>query len=136
VIILADYLMGRDIKYPADYTRDVEAAAKDTVARVNLLLALFGEKRTLTSGWRPAALNATTRGASKTSLHIQGKAADIADGGGELDDWLMSPKGEEALIQCKLWHEHPSCTRGAAGGEGWCHVQTEPPRSGNRHFYR
>lgn len=136
MITLQDYLHGNDTRYPADYTRDIEAAAKDTVARLNALLALFGERRSLTSGWRPAALNARTPGASKTSWHILAKAADFADSGGDLDDWLMSPKGEEALIQCGLWHEHPSSTKGAMGGEGWCHVQTVAPRSGNRHFYK
>lgn len=136
MITLQDYLRGNEKRYPADYTPQIKAAAEDTISRLNRLLGFFGEERPLTSGWRPAGLNAKTQGASKTSWHIQAKAADFADGDGAMDDWLMSAEGEAALVECGLWHEHPSSTKSVNGGDGWCHVQTVAPRSGNRHFYK
>jgi hypothetical protein len=136
MIALVDYWKGRDVLYPLAMTPAIWSNAARTVQLVNQLLSIFGEQRGLTSGWRPPAVNANTPGASATSLHMTAEAADITDKDGQLDDWLMSLEGEAALVKLGLWHEHPSSTKGANGDEGWCHVQTRPPRSGNRHFYK
>jgi hypothetical protein len=136
MITLQDYYQGRDIKFATSLTPAIESNAFRTVQIANALLAVFGQNRHCNSGWRPPAVNATTPGASTTSLHMTGEAIDLEDKNGELDDWLMSPAGESALVSLGLWHEHPSSTKGAAGDEGWSHVQTRPPRSGNRHFYK
>ena len=82
----------------------------------------------ITSGWRPASLNACTPGASATSLHMTGEACDIHDPNGALDDWLLTAEGQYTLQDFGLWLEAPSAT------PGWCHVQTKPPRSGRRVF--
>jgi hypothetical protein len=136
MIILQDYWMGRDVTYPLALTPEIKRNAITTVALANALLAVFGQGRKVNSGWRPPQVNAATAGASATSLHMTGQAIDLEDRNGELDDWLMSVDGEASLIAIGLWHEHPSSTKGADGGDGWCHIQTKPPRSGNRHFYR
>lgn len=139
-ITLANYWMGRDAEYPTAMTPDIEANARITVDLVNKLLdklLLAGvhvhiDPKTgsqLDSGWRPPAVNAKTPGAAKKSNHMTGRAADINDPDGEVDDWLTTVAGQQALQELGLWMEHPSCTK------GWAHVQTIPPRSGKRVFY-
>lgn len=136
-ITLADYWMGRDRQYPAELTDDIKSNALDTVGRVNLLLfnaakdglvLIASNKRNLVnSGWRPAAVNAATKGAAPRSRHMLGQAVDISDPTGTLDAWGMENLNELAAIG--LWMEHPDAT------PGWCHLQTVPPRSGNRVFH-
>jgi hypothetical protein len=57
------------------------------------------------------------------------RAVDIYDPDGDLDDWLMQPAGQQALVRLGLWLEHPAATR------TWSHLQIVPPRSNNRVFY-
>lgn len=122
-----DYFAGRDIKYPQDWTVEVETQAQETVRRANSLLTAFGEERTVNSGWRPPAINASTPGAALFSRHMTGQAIDIADPEGDLDEWCL--KHQDVLAHIGLWQEHPASTK------GWCHVQIVPPKSGNRVFY-
>lgn len=142
MVTLDDYFRAYDAeggdwrkRYPLDLTPRLEDNAERLVPLVNQLLGEFGEWRKVTSGWRPPAYNAKVQGASKTSLHMTCEACDLEDADGELDDWCMSQEGDQVLRRLGLWHEHPSSTKGA-DGEGWCHVQTRPPGSGNRHFYK
>lgn len=144
MIIVDDYFQSydsgpkRDLRdsYPLDMTPDIGENAIRTVAIVNALLGVFGAWHKVSSGWRPPSYNAKTPGASRSSLHMTGEAIDLADLDGALDDWCMSIRGEDALARLGLWHEHPSSTRGVEGSEAQCHLQTKPPRSGNRHFYK
>jgi hypothetical protein len=108
-------------------TEPIRAASEVTVARANELLKAFGEDRKVNSGWRPAAVNAATPGAAQFSKHMLGKAIDIADPEGDLDEWCMHYL--DVLEDIGLWQEHPASTK------GWCHVQIVPPKSGNRVFY-
>ena len=134
MITIADYWMGRDKLYPKALNPQILAAAPITVARANLLLDAFhavfptAAPRHVNSGWRPPEINATTPRASRTSLHMSGQAIDISDDDGSLDRWCTSPAGLAALERIGLWLESPESTA------GWCHVQTIPPRSGNRVF--
>lgn len=140
MITLAEYWMGRDELYPMAMTPGIERAARMTVELVNRLLAraelagvvLHRNARTGTivaSGWRPPAVNGATAGAAPNSKHMTGQACDVYDPDGDLDEWLMTPDGQQALEEIGLWMESPSATK------GWAHVQTIPPRSGNRVFY-
>ena len=81
------------------------------------------------SGWRPPAVNAATPGAALRSKHMLCQAIDVHDPEGLIDNWLMTPQGQDALTKIGLWLEHPSATK------GWSHWQTVPPGSGNRVFY-
>lgn len=117
-------------RYPTYMTPDIERDAEILVACVNVVLTKAGLNAKVSSGWRPAPYNATVSGASRTSLHMIGRAIDLEDAEGHLDDYFMSPAGERLLVEFGLWHEHPQSTR------GWCHLQSKPPPSGNRHFYR
>jgi hypothetical protein len=138
LISMADYWMGRDVHYALLLSTEIRANGMRTVALANELLeiaALAGVWPTTTlhgvvaSGWRPGPVNATTPGAARSSKHQDGRAIDIDDDGGDLDNWLMTPEGQAALIRIGLWHEHPAHTK------GWAHLQTIPPGSGRRTFY-
>ena len=131
----------RDIHYSNDMTPAIEASAKVTVSKSNLLLAWFREstgdtaQRKVNSGWRPPSVNASTKGASPTSKHMNGEAIDIGDADGKLDEWLLTEVGTAALIELGLWHEHPLTSKGEPSTPKWAHWQTVPPKSGSRHFY-
>lgn len=132
-ITLAQFWMGRDKTHASELTPEIRANAAETVRRVNLLLAAAGLVRGVNSGWRPAGINAGTPGAAKRSKHLLGLACDLADADGKLDAWCMA--NLPVLAKIGLWLEHPAATKNPARfGEGWCHVQTVPPRSGNRVF--
>jgi hypothetical protein len=134
-LTVKDYFMGRDRdeRFAAEVTEATVLNAHTTVARANELLYRFyttrpkAEPRIVTSGWRPAALNAATPGASATSKHVIGAAIDLSDPDGELDDWIMEHPA--VLHECNLYMEHPAATK------GWCHLQTAAPKSGRRIFY-
>lgn len=123
---LADYYMGRDRLHRGELTRELRANARETLRRVNGLLRRAGMMRKVTSGWRPAAINAAVPGAAKGSKHVSCLAVDLEDRDGALDAWCMTHL--EVLEELGLWLEHPAATA------GWCHLQIEPPRSGSRVF--
>lgn len=127
MITLEDYFMGRDVEYAEELTDELRDNARETVERANALLARAGLDRSVNSGWRPAAVNATVPNAAKRSKHMQCLAIDLDDDDGALDAWCMAHL--DVLKEIGLWLEHPSAT------PRWCHLQIVPPRSGNRVFY-
>lgn len=130
---MADYWMGRDKEYAADFTFEIAQNAEATVNKANLLLSIYmartgdTERRKVTSGWRPPSLNAATPGAALRSKHMTGQAIDISDPEGDLDHWLIDHT--VVLQEVGLWLEHPASTK------GWTHWQCVAPKSGNRVFY-
>lgn len=140
MITLQQFWMGRDAQYPLELSTEVRANAIRTVGLANDLLTrlqavgvpLVGRTDTawglVSSGWRPAAVNAATPNAAKRSNHMLGKAVDIFDPNGKIDAWLMTPAGQDALKALGLWLEHPDST------PRWSHWQIVPPGSGNRVF--
>lgn len=136
-ITAADYLMGRDAIYPGECTAEVRANVERTVEAVNELLVQLAHSGValelnrmgsiINSGWRPAGINAQTKGAAPKSKHMLGLACDLYDPEGAIDDWCM--EHPEVLSDLGLYMEHPSATK------GWCHVQVVPPGSGKRVFY-
>jgi len=124
---LADYYMGRDKSHRSELTRELRANARETLRRSNRLLRRAGLMRKVTSGWRPASINAEVPGAAKGSKHLNCLAIDLEDRNGALDAWCLAHP--ETLEELGLWLEHPDAT------PGWCHLQILPPRSGNRVFY-
>ena len=140
MITVQDYWMGRDREFPMAMSPDLEREAFRTVDLVNRLLVfahsagvtLETNPRTgtiISSGWRPASVNAKTPNAAPNSKHMTGQAIDLYDPDGDLDEWLMTSDGQETLKRLGLWMEHPAATK------TWAHLQTIPPRSGNRVFY-
>lgn len=138
MIILADYLMGRDKLHPDDLTDEIRANAELLLGRVNLLLAWAyrdGVRPALdahtgthvASGWRPKAINDATANAAHGSRHLTGEALDLRDNGTrDLATWCL--KNTEALREIGLWMENPRWT-GIPGGGNWVHLQSTPPKS-------
>lgn len=127
---ITEYLMGRDVKYPIN--DEQTANIVKLLNKVNLIMNEFYIdtqvlKRPLTSGYRPAEINATVKGASKTSHHTRCAAIDIADSDKELANWLKL-KGEGILVKYDLYIENTDITK------TWVHFQIYPPRSGKRIF--
>jgi len=135
MIDLKGYYKGRDKTYASELTDEIKANALVTVDRIKKLMLMFyadnlkAYDRGFNSGWRPQAVNSGTVGSAKKSKHLLALAGDVSDDDEALDKWCMSPKGLLALSECELWMEHPSAT------PRWCHLQTVPPKSGNRVFY-
>ncbi len=132
------FYRGRDKMYANQLTSAMRLNADITLSCVNaLLFSMWGDGivpelspitlTPVTSGWRPAVINAATPGASVRSLHLTCEAIDLYDPEGVLDDWCM--QHTTLLAGHGLYLEHPAATK------GWCHLQTRAPRSGNRVFY-
>lgn len=128
MITLEDYF-GRftGIAEPSAATR---ANALDLLSKVNALLSDIdlpeASAPKVNSGWRPAWHNATIANAAPKSKHITGEAIDLADPEGALDEFLF--KNPNRLVDHGLYMENPLATK------GWTHLQSAPPRSGNRIF--
>lgn len=120
-----EYLKGRHIKEPLNVAQVANMHA--LLEKINALLnepgcpGYFG----VTSGYRPASINASVGGALK-SAHLTCEAIDLRDAAGQLDKWLLN--NPELLIKYDLYLESPSKTA------GWAHLQTRRPKSGNRVF--
>lgn len=135
MLLIMDYWMSRDSKYRGELTGEIRANADDLLRKVNRLFDLAGitlenspiTGSPITSGWRPPAVNASVPGAALRSKHMTGQAIDLFDPDGDLDDWCTANANRLAAVG--LWLEHPLATK------GWCHLQTVPPKSGNRIFY-
>jgi len=116
------------IKANAEITVNRVNALLDAVARDGIGITLHPESMSpISSGWRPPEVNAATPGAAVNSKHMTGQACDLYDPDGELDEWCLA--NLNILRELGLWMEHPSATK------GWCHVQTEAPKSGRTVFY-
>ena len=119
-----EYLMGRAEQYPID--GQLSANCADIVAKANRLMIASRYCRGVRSGYRPAAINAQVPHASATSKHMTCQAVDLEDNDGKLKSWCMQNLG--VLVTIGLWMESPEFT------STWCHLQTVPPKSGNRIF--
>jgi len=94
-------------------------------ALLEVIRVHFGKPLKINSGFRGASVNAGTPGASKTSPHMKGEAADIEIPGiddAELHRWIVKDSGLQ-FGQCIL--ERPP-------GKSWVHVSirgTRDPKS-------
>lgn len=128
MITPAKFWQGRDVLFKSELTQEILGNAIEVMRRVNLLLKRAGfTDRDASSGWRPAAVNASTPKAASKSKHLLGLAIDVQDGDKALQQWCMA--NTDVLAELGLWMEHPRDT------PTWCHLQSVPPRSGNRVFY-
>jgi len=118
-----EVLMGRDKQYPL--TQEMEQNLQKLLKALNLFRTLYGKPMMVSSGYRPAAINATVAGAAKKSNHMVCLACDFKDDG-SLDKYCMD--NQYILEQCGLYLEHPDATPGC------CHLQCVPPKSGKRVF--
>lgn len=119
-----EVLMGREKLYPLDAKQ--EANLQQLLKALNLFRQMYGKPMTVTSGYRPAAINATVANAAKKSNHQMCLACDFADSNKELAKYCMD--NLYILEQCGLFLEHPDYTK------NWVHLQVVPPKSGKRVF--
>lgn len=133
MIDLKTFYCGRDVTCSRDLTDEIRRNAADMVAKANALLerAGFAHVCSVNSGWRPRQINAATPNASATSHHLTGRAVDLPDPDRTLATWCVNHLA--VLGEFGLWLEDPRWTYDA-NGDHWVHVQTVPPRSGNRVF--
>lgn len=124
MITREEVLMGRDKDFPLD--KEQEANLEKLLKALNKLRKAYGKPMVVSSGYRPAAINANVKGAAKKSNHIMCLACDFKDLDGKLDEWML--ENLDVLAECGLYLESPQHT------PGWSHVQCVAPKSGNRVF--
>jgi zinc D-Ala-D-Ala carboxypeptidase len=93
----------------------------ELAALLEVIRTHFGKPLKVNSGFRGASVNAGTPGASKTSQHMKGEAADIEIPGiddAELHRWIVKDSGLK-FGQCIL--ERPP-------GKSWVHVSIRGTR--------
>lgn len=129
VITPKDYLMGRDAQFPNELTPEILLNINILLEKVNALLwDLKITEAKVSSGWRPAAVNANVANAAKKSHHMTGKAVDVLDDKNQslANKIIMQP---ELLKKYELWLEDPVHTKGK--NTNWVHldigVRTDRP---------
>ena len=129
MLTLESYWMGRDKKFPGDFTAAIKRNGRFTVDQINKLLGAYEDETAITleqwaSGWRPAGINDVTSNAAAHSRHITAQAGDVADSNRKFAQWCIS--SIDVLVNIGLWMEDPRWT------PTWVHLQVIPPKSGNR----
>lgn len=119
-----EYLMGRDKLAPI--TPEMYENMMKLLVAANLIRDLYAKPLTVSSGYRPPAINAATPGSAKKSCHMTCEAVDFADPKGDLARWCLG--NLDILEKAGLYMESPIST------VGWCHLQTRAPGSGKRVF--
>lgn len=131
LITYHDYITASG-KYPdrlnsGELTEELKANAEKLLSVVNPFLHDLGvESVTVTSGFRPQAVNSKTTGAGAKSNHLICKAIDLADKDGKLMKLVL--ENMDKLKQYNLWVEDFCHT------PSWLHLQSVAPRSGKRIF--
>ena len=126
-LITFDDVVTASGKYPArrldpEFTEQVKSNIKAFLPTLNAFLKELGiQKVTVTSGFRPTAVNAATPGAAKNSTHCLGKAVDIFDPGNSLNDLVL--QHPELLKKYGLWVESREST------PNWCHLDCSTSRA-------
>lgn len=119
IITLEDYITAsgkyKDRLQSEELTDEVKENAIQLLNKVNQLLKELGiTSCTVSSGFRPSAVNANIKGAAKKSLHMVGKAVDIADVNNEIGKKILTRP--DLLKKYSLWLEDITCTK------TWCHL--------------
>jgi uncharacterized protein YcbK (DUF882 family) len=115
MISKAEILMGRDVEYAADYTEEISNNIDKLLVPLNQFRELYGKPMIVTSGWRPASVNAKVGGASHSN-HCEGLACDFKDADGKLDEFAQELDKSGKLKELGLWLEKPEKT------PGWMHL--------------
>lgn len=124
MITAEEILMGRDVLYPLS---DVQKAnLLDLLPRVNTLRGIYGKPMSLSSGYRPDAINSKVPNAAPRSAHTACQAIDVKDPKGEFALWCLA--NLDVLARLGLFMEDPRWT------PGWVHLDSRGPKSGKRVF--
>lgn len=127
-ITIDQFLMGRDKASPID--DEMRTSAQHLLSKINEFMEHFykanpNAQRVVTSGYRPAAINAKVGGAKK-SHHQACRAVDLSDSDRRLANFCLD--NLQLLADLGLWIEDPRWTR------NWVHFQLVSPASGKRVF--
>lgn len=118
MITRKEVLMGRDKDHP------LTPAQEDNLGRLltalNIVRRAYGKPLTVSSGYRPAAINANVGGA-KRSAHMTCEACDFSDPNKEFATWCMA--NIDVLVRAGLYLEHPDYTK------NWVHLQIRPTKN-------
>lgn len=123
---MQELTMGRDVLYPKDFTKEVQANLKVLHEKINIVREKYGKPMIVPSGWRPQTVNDATPGAAKASKHIIGLAVDIYDEDGTLWKWVI--ENLQLMQDLGIYLEDKRFTN------TWVHFQIGPPKSGKRIF--
>lgn len=128
MLTVNDYLSssGKYLDRAAHASDEVKKNAEQLLASLNAFLNelnVFDVK--ISSGFRTPEANEAANGAKK-SLHMEGKAIDLEDQDGSLDDLFQN--NLELMEKYGLYLENPDYTK------LWSHIQNKAPRSGRRIF--
>lgn len=126
MITIEELTMGREKLYPQDYTKAIHQNLLVLLRKMNMIRKTYNKPMIVTSGWRPQAINATTKGAAKNSKHVSGLAVDIKDTDSALWNWCM--ENLEMIQGLGLYLEDKRYTK------TWVHFQLGAPSSGLRIF--
>jgi hypothetical protein len=118
-------LKGRNEQFPKEYTKEIADNLELLRGKVQEFLKEYSGHISISSGWRPAKLNDSVGGATK-SLHITGHAVDIIDT--SMSVWNYVLDNLELAKSMGLYFEDKRAT------PSWVHIQTLPPKSGKRIF--
>lgn len=113
-----EYTKGRDKDYPL--SAEQEANMDKLLKTLDQFREAYGKALVISSGYRPAAVNASVGGAKKSN-HIMCLAVDFVDKDGSLDEWCL--QNLDVLERLGLYLESPLHT------PNWCHVQLKPTRN-------
>lgn len=119
-----EILMGRDKKYPEEYTQEISNNIDKLLKAMNEVRKAYGKSMIVASGWRPAEINEDTSNAAKNSNHIKGLAIDIKDTDGKLWKWVIMNLGLMKSLGIYLEDKRWTPT--------WVHFQVVPPKSKKR----
>lgn len=131
LITYHDYITASG-KYPdrlnsGELTEELKANAEKLLSVVNPFLHDLGiESVTVTSGFRPQAVNSKTTGAGAKSTHLRCLGIDLADSKGSLMNLVL--ENMDKLKQYSLYAEDFRYT------PVWLHLQCVPPSSKKRIF--
>ncbi len=125
-----DDLLTSSGKYPdrakhKECTEEVKKNGEALLFKVNSMLDLLDIKGVkVSSGFRPSDVNGKV-GGSKKSNHMAGKAIDLFDLDGKIDEAIAK---SGLLERFDLYLESPAHTK------NWSHIQTTPTKSRKRIF--
>lgn len=112
MITAEEVLMGRAKQ--EDLTDELKANLEKLLEALNKFRKEYGSPMYVSSGYRPAELNKTIGGGSK-SAHMSLQACDFRDTDGKLFEFIK--KDPDILERCGLYLEDPRWT------VGWIHLQ-------------
>ena len=118
MITRAEVLMGRDKVHPL--TEIQESNLARLLTALNIVRRSYGKPLVVSSGYRPAAINAAAGGA-KRSAHMTCEACDFADPDKKFAEWCQA--NLDVLIRAGLYLEDPDFT------PNWVHLQIRPTKN-------